>query len=192
MELNGSELAPEGSWEIPALDGREILLDGNNGRVEPIESIEAHSKEKCHEERIWEILNAHRLKRYLDHNINILKSPFPTLCSKGRPLWSKIPKQFAGTLVATGPPYLVFANLTITVFLLLIIIIIIIVINRTITTGMIKFRSAWPSLSKGNRGMKEESGSDSDKSDSAESADPEVKLCVMYMRICETHDESDR
>ena len=61
MELDVSELPSDGSWEIPLLDGgREIMLDGNNGRVEPTENIEAHSKEKGRGERIWEILNAHR------------------------------------------------------------------------------------------------------------------------------------
>ena len=67
MELNGSEILSDGSWELPVLDGREILLDGNIGRVETTEIIDAQSKEKGHEERIWEILNANRLKRYLDH-----------------------------------------------------------------------------------------------------------------------------
>ena len=58
MELDGSGELPS---EIPVqLDGREIPLDGNNGKVGP---REGQLKERGKEERIWEILNANRLKQ---------------------------------------------------------------------------------------------------------------------------------
>ena len=62
VNVEGSENLLEENLEISSLDGREISLDGKDGKLGPtMGNIGGLLKEKGQEERIWEILNAHRL-----------------------------------------------------------------------------------------------------------------------------------
>ena len=66
MDVEGSENLLEENLEISSLDGREISLDGKDGKLGPtMANIGGLLKEKGQEERIWEILNAHRLTHVL-------------------------------------------------------------------------------------------------------------------------------
>ena len=67
MDVEGSENLLEENLEISSLDGREISLDGKDGKLGPTMAIIGGLlKEKGQEERIWEILNAHRLTHVLE------------------------------------------------------------------------------------------------------------------------------